>query len=388
MVFRGAGASDLAILTCRHMCIEHVTVVGGTGYCFGETGGQGGNKYIDDYIVYPPKPRSATSLPILAACADGLHSNSIRHGPTVVGCHFEGTGDDSLAIQGWYAILRRAAGRQWVVEFPRNVGSDFCKAGDLLRIDDSHGGFLGSTRVVRKKRLRRYKPQHPTRPEGVIGKALPGVFYAVTVSHPVAHIALDDRVNDTNVDGAGFVVRNCVIQHGCSRGMIIKANNGVIADYTVDACANGDIELAPEFPWDESGSSCHLLIEGNVIRDTNFVYTDQSDWPEAGALGILADTDARAKSFNHDDIAVINNRFVDDNGINLLVTDATNMLIAGNIFSKAMCLPDNRGAKIGYGASSLVWLQQCKNILLAGNRVVAPGSAMKVLVGVGPGVSN
>ncbi len=387
-VFRGAGASDLAILACHHMCIERITIMGGTGYCFGETGGQGGNLYIDDSILYPPAPRGANSPPILAACSDGLHSNSVRHGPTVLDCHFEGTGDDSLAIQGWYAIIQHASGRNWVAEFPANVGTDYCKKGDLLSVTDSHGTYLGSVHVVRKKQLIRPNPRWQARPSGVVGAAFPGDLYNVTVSTPINHAAFGDRINDVNTDGSGFIVRGCVIRHGYSRGMVIKADNGVIEDNTVDSCANGDIVLSPEPAWDESGNSSGVLIEGNLIRSTGYVYPAQPDWNEAGALSIIGPTGPHPNRFGHRGIAVVQNHFIGNSGINLLLTDCQNVIVADNIFSRAMRSFDNRGQKCGYDPSSLIYLQQCNSVLLAHNCAIAPGPAMKKLLGIGPDVSN
>ena len=387
IVFRSQGASDIQLNSCRGMSISHVIVLGGTGYCFGETGGEGEDRYSSDSVLYPPYPRGAVSSPILASCADGFHSNSVRRGPVLVGCHFEATGDDAIAIQGWYAVLRRAAGRHWVVQFPQSLGSDFCRKGDLLRVDDSHGTYLGTTHVIGKQRVPDYKPRRQILcPSGVA--FVNSKVYAVTVGSSVPGLSPGDRINDTNVDGAGFVVRDCVVTRGYSRGMIIKADNGLVSDNVVDACANGDIELLPELPWDESGSSSNLLIVGNTIRDTGPTYPDQPTWNEAGAMSVLTNTSARATSFNHANILITGNRFVCNNGINLLVSGARNMLVADNVFIKPMRQPSRRGASLQFGTSSLVWLQQCQDVLLAGNRVIHPGAAMKKLVGVGPDVNN
>ena len=386
--FRGNGGADVANIDCRRMDIEHVTVMGGTGFCYYEGGG-GGNRYRDDSIVYPPRPPGATVPPLRASNADGLHSNFTRLGPIVEGCHFEGMGDDGIAIHGWYAMLRRVTGRRWVVLFPFGKTS-FFRVGDRLKLYDPAGAFLGKTRVVKIQPLVKYQPQRPTALPGEKG-AFGGPilnFYAVTVRHGIANSGFEDRISDTNANGSGFIVRHCVIQQNRARGMIIKADNGVIADNTIDGSSMGGIEVTPEFWWDESGCSSHLLIEGNTIEHVGYATADVPGLNEAGALSIFATTDARAVSFGHNGIAVIGNRFVDNNGINILVADAKNLLLVDNTFINPMRIPDNRGADFHFGTSSLMWLQQCKNVLLAGNRVTAPGPAMKKLVGVGPDVNN
>ena len=99
-------------------------------------------------------------------------------------------------------------------------------------------------------------------------------------------------------------------------------------------------------------------------------------------------TDAKATKFGHNDIQIANNHFVDNNGINMLITDSRHVVVLGNTFVRPMRKVNNRGANLHFGYSDLIWLQQCRNILLAGNRVIAPGPAMKKLVGTGPNVSN
>ena len=386
--FRGKGRPDVANIESRRMNIEHVTVMGGTGFCFYEGGG-GGNYYIDDAIVYPPKPHRATVPPLRASNADGLHSNFTRHGPMVIGCHFEGMGDDGIAIHGWYAMLRRATGRRWVVLFPFGQIS-FFRVGDRLKLYDPYGGYLGRTRVVNVKPLAGYKPRRPTALPGEKG-AFDGPrlnFYAVKVRRSIANSGFEDRISDTNANGSGFIVRRCVIQQNRARGMIIKADNGVIEDNIIDGSSMGGIEVTPEFWWDESGCSSHLLITGNTIEHVGYATANVPGLNEAGALNIFATTDVGAVSFGHNGIAVIGNRFIDNNGINILVADTRNLLLADNTFINPMRMPDNRGADYHFGTSDLIWLQQCKNILLAGNRVIHPGPALKKLVGVGPDVSN
>ena len=167
--------------------------------------------------------------------------------------------------------------------------------------------------------------------------------------------------------------------------MIIKADNGLIINNVIDGSTVGGIEVAPELWWDESGCSCHLLIEGNTIRGVGYATVYLPTFFQAGALSIVGNADASHD--RHDGIAVIGNRFVDDNGINLLVASARNLLLSSNVFTRPMTEPSDRGS-VHFQTSSLVWLQQCKNILLAGNRVVDPGPAMKKLVGMGPDTGN
>ena len=403
--------TDVKLLSCRNMLISHVEVMGGTGMCFREEGGEGGNHYVGDKITYPRKPHGANVPPLMASNADGFHSGypGVRHGPTLVGCHFEGTDDDGITIHGAYAVLAAATGRFWTVRFPAG-GHSFIRDGDKLKLYGTNGGFVGEVRCVRISRRSHFRAErHAISAAGLGFNGPTRFYYAIVVNHPLFKAVGGDRIDDTDADGGGFAIRSCVVERNVSRGILIKADNGIIEDNTIDGSTLGGIEVTPEIWADEAGCSCHLLILGNTIRNVGGIKAP--GWRQAGALSITAAPDFRSEAFGHRGIVVAANRFVDDNGINLLVTDASGVLISGNDFIHPMQSPNPRGADLqDYGptlpitaarvlhpkssacqhfdTSSLIWLQQCKNILLAGNRVIHPGSAMKKLVGVGPDTSN
>ncbi len=386
LAFRSYIREDIALDGCSDMCIRHVTIMAGTGFCYHEMGGAGNNRYIDDSIVFPPKPHGATIPPLKASNADGLHSSMARRGPTIIGCHFEGTGDDGIAIHGTYSMLQHANGRHWIVLLPWHLKS-YIQPGDLLKLYNPHDGFLGQGRAVAVTLLPDYHPKRiPAVNMGFDGKP-PQYCYAVTLNHPVAGARYADRISDTNANGSGFIVRNCVIRNNRARGMIIKGDNGVIENNMISGCSVGGIEVAPEFWWNEAGSSCHLLIEGNTIKHVGYATLNLPYCFQAGAISVAANTTGPAAALDHSGIAIVDNRFVDENGINLLLADAQDVLVSGNRFINPMRNAINRGAAFHFDASSLVWLQQCKNILLADNQVVKPGAAMKKIVGVGTQVS-
>lgn len=386
LAFRSYIREDIALDGCSDMCIQHVTIMAGTGFCYHEIGGAGNNQYIDDSIVFPPKPRAASIPPLKASNADGLHSSMARHGPIIIGCHFEGTGDDGIAIHGTYSMLQRAAGRRWIVLFPWHLKS-YIRPGDLLKLYNPHDGFLGQARAVAVTPLPDYHPKRlPAINMGFDGKP-PQHCYSVTLNYPVAGATYADRISDTSANGSGFIVRNCVIRNNRARGMIIKGDNGVIENNMISGCSVGGIEVAPEFWWNEAGSSCHLLIEGNTIKHVGYATLNLPYCFQAGAISVAAHTTGPAAALDHSGIAIVDNRFVDENGINLLLADAQDVLVSGNRFINPMRKAINRGAAFHFDASSLVWLQQCKDILMADNQVVNPGAAMKKLVGVGTQVS-
>jgi hypothetical protein len=387
IAFRSHVHYDIALINCRRMCICHVTIMAGTGFCFFEGGGGGGNRYINDSVKYPPKPLGATIPPLLASNADGLHSSCERHGPTIIGCNFEGMGDDGIAIHGSYSMLQSANGCRWIVLLPwHNIGG--IHSGDQLKVYSRHGEFLGRTRVMSYKPLPRYRPKRA--PITNMAFAINPHFYCrIIVNQPIHEARYADRIDDINTDGAEFIVKNCVVRNNRGRGMVIKANNGIIADNIVEHTGMCGIDVTPEFWWDESGCSCHLLIEGNTIRNVPARDWWGPGWIQAGALNITADPNPHlVRPFGHSGLIVVKNRFVDDYGINLLLCDAQDVLITGNLFLHPLQEKESVGSTLYSKKSSLVWLQQSQDVLIANNHVIHPGPALKKLVGVGPDVSN
>ncbi len=402
--------TDVKLFHCRSMCIIRVTVMGGTGMCFREEGGEGGNRYVGDRIIYPTQPHIADVPPLLASNADGFHSGypGVRHGPTLIRCHFEGTDDDGITIHGAYAMLAKARKNFWIVRFPAD-GHNFIRLGDRLKLYGPNGGFLGEVRSLQISKCNDSRMVHGGAPPTGMGFNGPPRYYSLLVSRLISGAADGDRIDDIDADGGGFLVRDCVVKRNVSRGLLIKADNGVIEDNTIDGSTLGGIEVTPEIWADEAGCSCNLLIVGNTIRNVGRIRAP--GWRQAGALSVTAAPDFHSETFGHRGIIISGNHFVDDNGINVLLTDASGVIISENYFVHPMRSPNPRGSDLqNYGptlpitearvlhprknvfqhfnSSSLIYLQQCKNILLTDNHVIKPGPAMKLPVGVGPDVSD
>lgn len=383
MAIRGIWHPDVQLLGCNRMVIKSVTVEAGTGFCFCEGGGDGRNQYIDDDVTYPPKPLGANVRPMLSADADGFHSGfypiGVRHGPTLIGCRFEGMDDDGIAIHGAYLRVQNIHGKRIVIQ---SDDGEFVRQGDTLKFYNPKGGYLGEARVARIAIAKSYKPRRQSKftPYGHASQ-----FYRAYLSQSVPDAVFADYISDVDRDGSGFTIRNCTVKNNRARGMLIKADNGIIEDNTVDGSSMEGIVVAPELNWNEAGCSCNLLIEGNTIENVG----DANCGPAymAGAISIVAAPQVGnfcVGSIGHNGIVIVNNRLVDNSGLNLLLVDVGNGLVADNLFSHSMY--KSHGGSI-FCRSTLIWIQDSRNILLAGNSLVNPGHALKRSLGIGPGTS-
>jgi hypothetical protein len=365
LVFGGKIMRDIRLFKCSHIVLTNVTVEGGTGFAYFEELGNGYNIYDHCNIVYPPKPAGATQRPLMSTCADGLHSTCVRHGPTIIGCHFEGMNDDGIAIHGLFAVVLRTASRHWVVS--NEAGNDF-RPGDPLQLYDPHGAYIGTVHLVAITAVSGIKSSAKVlrTMKGASRYAANGPFFDIHV-HPALAAFPACRISDPAADGSGFVIRNCVIKNNRGHGMVIKASDGLIEDNRIAGCMYTGIAIMPEFWWDEAGFSSHILIRHNTFRGNMY----------GPALMVSGPTGPRAMAFGHRDIVIENNRFQDDGSANLSLGDSQDVKILKNDFIDPHC-----------GRGNLITLQDCRKVLLQDNHVIHPGPAMEKLVGVGPDVSS
>lgn len=66
--------------------------------------------------------------------------------------------------------------------------------------------------------------------------------------------------------GNGFSIRNCQVGFNRSRGILVKAGHGVIADNLIEGSVMTGILISPEYWWLEAGLSDELVISGNRIE--------------------------------------------------------------------------------------------------------------------------
>nr|MDQ2732169.1 GDSL-type esterase/lipase family protein [Armatimonadota bacterium] len=73
------------------------------------------------------------------------------------------------------------------------------------------------------------------------------------------------KLNNPRRNGAGFKIIGCRLGNTRSRGILIKADDGVIQDNTLQGCGMSAVSLGPEYDWNEANYVSHVLIERNYI---------------------------------------------------------------------------------------------------------------------------
>jgi hypothetical protein len=381
--WRGTVRADVALRFSRNMRVEGVTIKGGVGMVFHEACGEGGNRFANCRITYGARPPGATIDPLLSSNADGFRSSTVRAGFTLENCHAEGLNDDGIAVHGAYGmVIEQRDGSLIVASRPgmsnRSGGNPFCVAGDRFRVYDTQGVFVAEAKARTVKARPGFSPPAPVKTSSRFFGSPEGLVYSeVILETPVA---LKPGWFVANIDaiGSGFVIRNCSVKNLRARGMLLHGDNGRVEDCQVEHTLNAGILVFPEILWwNESDYVHNLTIRNNVIRNAGL-----ASQPFSGALTVAAFEHGQyvASPSGHRHVLIENNVFEDNNGINLMVSSASDVQIRGNRFIRPMHGPEQNtgGVNINYGA--LIWLAHVNDIVLEDNSVEAPGSYLKKLV--------
>jgi hypothetical protein len=373
MAFRGHGVTDIYLGACSGMTIEDVTILSGGGFCVHEDGGGGGNRYRYS-VTYGPKPPGATAAPLLACNADAFHSSGVRKGPTLEGCLFEGMGDDGVPIHGSYALIVESRSRSLIAT------EGVLREGDPLRLFNPDGGFAGEAKVTSIRQVKDFAVAARSRFHGFAD--LTRSRFVEVVTEPAMAAGFDWQASNPAALGSGFVIRNNVIRNHRARGILIKADDGIIEGNTIEGSTIAGIVLAPELWWREACYSRNVVIRNNTISRCGTA--SMGPWTaQAGALSVTAESKPGAEP-GHRQIVIEDNRFLENDGVNLLLQAVDGALVKGNRFERPDQAATRRGSGRQLDPGALIWVSDCRNIRLEGNKVANPGAAMSTLIGVGP----
>lgn len=283
---------DVSIGNCSGITLKGVRVENG-GYAFYENAGDGGNVYSGISVGYAAPPAGATSSPLLSSCADSFHSSEMRVGPTITGSTFVGGGDDAIAIHGFFATVTAVSGSDVTVTYTGNA--TFALINDPIRLY----GVIGDSYVTAVTKLS-------------------NTSYKVTLGSTLA-VQVGSLLSNPNVCGRGYVLSGNTILNNRARGMLLKADDGLVSGNSISGSTIAGIVVAPELKWNEGGYAVNVRIENNVIRNTGYSTYGGSDWQRSG-IAITGES-----GVGNDLITLLNN----DLGGLALIIDHTARVVTG-----------------------------------------------------------
>ncbi len=368
IAFRGSGPHNILVLDSQNVELAGVTIYNSPDFAVLESGGEGGNHYTFN-VERGPAPEGASATPLLSSTADAFHSVNVRGGPVLEDCHFESMGDDGIAIHGTFSYVMEASGDRLI------LSKSTFRPGDPIRLFDTRDRPAGEAIVLTAAPLPRYESSQKSRRNTLAGNTN-GPYFAVTV-RPALPAGFDYLATNPAAEGSGYVVRNNTIRNHRARGMLLKAEDGLVEGNLIDGSTMGGIVLTPEFWWNEAGYSRHVIVRDNTIR--HVAYAPK----QLGGLVLGALDPAPVEGCGNEDIRIERNHLVDINGVNLLITSACGVFIRQNQFSDSQ-----RGAATAAGEAwgedprALVVVTQSRDVDFEDNVVSDLGPFNKLFLKV------
>ena len=352
---------------CKNLRLEGMTVYASNCFGYLEHDGDGNTYYRCKLDRCPPEndlvQRGAPRL--RSTNADAFHSKFAVKGPSLIECTAKFQGDDCVNICGAYHMVTTSHGP--VLRVLANGG--FFGAGETVELLTYEGARLPDSRVV------------SIEPDGVINDEEKAFRLKQKMNEEIrtradvkAYKVVLDRAVDlpmgslicsTERIGDGFVVQGCDFGFNRSRGILIKASNGRVANNTITGSWLEAIKVSPEYWWLEAGSSNHVEISGNTIKDCRSI-----------GIAVYANggTGKVAPSGSHHQISIVGNTVVRSPKPNIAVTSTEGLRLQGN----TLILPASGNQESAWLTRSLgldqsplkpVMWKNCSQVLEANNEV-------------------
>jgi hypothetical protein len=317
---------------CTNLILDNVTIYSGTSFAFFETNCKG-SKYINCSVDRRPLETEIKSRGIKrmrSNNADAFHSKFAEIGPSYVGCVARYNGDDSFAINGHFHIISETNGNVLTViaKGGGNNSTDFV-VGEVVELVSYSGERMPNATITQIQTGRALTAQEISFLQSQTFNAeadntyTASNVYNITIDRSI-DLPLGSLINSATRVGNGFEVRNCIAGPNRSRGILVKASDGIITGNTCVGNWGQAIKVSPEYSWLEAGSSNNLVISNNIISGCH-----------DAAIAVYANggNGATAPIGAHENIQIIGNQISGSSNPNIAVTSTSNLCMTDNTIS-------------------------------------------------------
>jgi len=222
-----------------HCTVKNVTMFYNGFAPIFETGGSG-NHILGCCWLPGPRPAGAMEDPLVTNAADGFHSVGTKVGPDIENCLMKGVFlDDCFAIHGEFSDVVSTNGAEVVVK-----GNASWTVGQPIVVCDQKGHF-------QEAKLTAVAPTGPQ-------------IFTVTTA-PTLTIGPSSKAYNPEACGAGYKIIACRLGDTRSRGILAKANDGLIERNLIERCGMSAVSLGPEYYWGEGGYVSRVLVDRNLF---------------------------------------------------------------------------------------------------------------------------
>ncbi|MCX6327019.1 MAG: right-handed parallel beta-helix repeat-containing protein [Bacteroidia bacterium] len=312
---------------CTGLVLENVTLYAGPTFGFFESNCSGSH-YINCKVDRRPlatdiKQRGVKRMQ--SNNADAFHSKHAQVGPSYIQCLARYMGDDGIAINGDYHVVTATNGSKLTV-VGKAGNTPNLAVGDSVELVSYTGKRFPNAQITKIEvgpaltAAEKQFLQNQTFYGNNTNTYKATNVYYVTINSSV-DLPIGSLIASANRIGNGFEVKDCVIGPNRSRGILVKASNGIISGNRLLDNWGQAIKLAPEYVWLEAGSGSNVTVSDNVIsgcHDASIaVYAD-------GGNGETAPVGA------HNNIQITGNSISGSSNPAIAVTSTSKLKLKGN----------------------------------------------------------
>ena len=360
--------SIIQLDNCKSCTLRRVTLKNAGFGAFFETGGDGGHHYLDCRVTRGPKPAEATEEQLVSCSADGFHSVGTRVGPTLERCVWDGVLlDDCIAVHGSLQTVIRAEGNKLILEngtaFHTVMDKFVIKRGNLdagfavnepVRIS-STDGFFGQATCVALRELE-----------------TPDKHLELTLDR-ILPVPAGAKAGNPERCGKSYKIIGCTLGNTRSRGILVKADDGLIQHCVIEGCGMSAISIGPEYWWNEANYAWNVTVADNHFRHNSLRNNLHAD----AVIFVHGDGVIGNRNIN-----IANNRFEENYCPYMMnIGWADGVKIINNIFNAPSPLPLSHR---GY----IIYLHDVRNAMIKGNTYSKPGASVVQAIHVGENVKG
>ena len=182
--------------------------------------------------------------------------------------------------------------------------------------------------------------------------------------------------------GHGYKIIGNVIRRNRARGMLLKADDGLVENNLVEDSSIAGIVVSPEADGGEAGYAHNVLIRGNTVRHTG--YGENGPWnSQAGGITVKGDG-----PIGNQNITFENNVFDRVMGANLILRDTDGALVRNNHFLNTHTVDVQNGTQFGNDPASIIDILHSRRVTLLGNTAGGLGPYGKTALTIAPDVTD
>ena len=247
----GAEGHAVAFWGCHGAVVEDVTIYAAASLCMALVQCEG--DLVVRRVLVCRRPNTTR---LLSGNADGIHCQSLRKGPLLEQCYFEGMTDDGINIYDRPRVVTQVISpTELCVQHTYAM-----RPGDRIQVmDPCTGQVRGEANVMTVPDQRHIVFSPPI--EGI--RTSTNILSGIT---SIPNCPDADVVFNLSTCGAGYIVRNNYFGDFRGRGVLVKGVQGLVESNVIERISGPGIVIANEPTWPEGPVPRDVVVRGNRLN--------------------------------------------------------------------------------------------------------------------------